>query len=503
MSGPLLELDDLSVSFETEGHVAQALEDVSFSVPAGGRLAVVGQTGSGKTILALSVLGLTAGLGARVTGSIRFAGREIVGIDEGQLRALRGDEIAIVSRESSRALDPLFRVGAQLGESILAHREISAAAARDRAIDVLELVGIPDPHRQVDRFPHELTADVRRRASIAIAIANEPQLLLADDPTAALDPSARSELLELLKALGSRLGMAIVVLTADLAVAAELADETYVLHAGQIVEGGPTRSILESPRTVYTGGLVKATQLLRGRGEPFGGRSEPPEGGQPLLEVRDLVKRYGTARRIRFGRATPLVTPVDDVSFDLRAGEAFAIVGESGSGKSTLAKLLARLLEPTSGQIGFAGERRELQIVPQDSGSLLNPQRRVGATIAEPLVTQGVLGGEDERRRRVRALLELVGVDSQSAEHFPHELSAAQRRRVAIARAVALEPKLLILDAPLAGLDVFSQAHMLELLHRIRPAGVALIVTGREAEGVRQICDRVAVLQDGKLVESG
>jgi ABC-type glutathione transport system ATPase component len=243
--------------------------------------------------------------------------------------------------------------------------------------------------------------------------------------------------------------------------------------------------------------------LLRGRGEPFGGRGEPPEGGQPLLEIRDLIKRYGTARRIPFGPATPVVTPVDDVSFDLRPGEAFAIVGESGSGKSTLAKLLAGLLEPTSGQIRFAALRRELQIVPQDSGSLLNPQRRVGATIAEPLVTDGLLGGEDERRQRVRALLELVGVDPQSAEHFPHELSAAQRRRVAIARAVALEPKLLILDAPLAGLDVFSQAHMLELLHRIRPAGVALILTGREAEGIRQICDRVAVLERGRLVESG
>ncbi len=539
----LLEVKDLHVHFPTDAGVMRAVEGVSFTVERGRTLGIVGESGSGKSVCALSLLGLGHTLGAETTGAIVWEGqRDLLSLSERELRALRGNELAMIFQDPLSALHPLHRVGAQITEAIRAHRSAPRRAARMRAIELLELVGIPDPTRRVDAYPHELSGGMRQRAMIAMALANEPKLLIADEPTTALDVTVQAQILELLRRLRTELGMALLLVSHDLGVVAELADEIAVMHAGKIVERGPADRLLRAPEHPYTKRLLAATPRLdgararveervdggkeEGEGLPRGdslqhARSEPGElslrarAGAPLLEVRDLAKRFPGARGALNPRRGVPVEAVAGVSFALRSGETLGLVGESGSGKSTTARMLVRLLEPSAGEIRFQGEdlatlrgaalkraRSAMQIVFQDPYSSLNPRRTAGAIVAEGYAIHGVHRERAARRRAVAELLERVGLAAEHYNRYPHELSGGERQRVGIARALALGPKLLIADEPTSALDVTIQAQILELLRELRrELGLTLLLISHDLAVVREMADRVAVMRAGQIVE--
>ena len=494
MSEPLLIVEDLSVRFQTGERAVQAVDGVSYSVGAGERLGIVGVPGSGKSVLALTTLGLTDDPRVEIQGRIMFDGRDLIQLSGAQLRRVRGDEIAILFAPPRSSAHPSYTVGSQLIEAVLAHRSVSARAARDRAIDMLELVGIPEPHRRVDRYPHELADGMLQRALVAMALINEPKLLLADEPTAGLDITVRAQIIALLDQLQGRLGLAMIIFTRELGTAAALAAELALLDAGRIVERRRTDKLGD-----------RAAPRARTIERP----SPRPASSPPLVEVGNLVKHF------RVARAT--VTAVDDVSFEVERGETFGIVGERGCGKSTVARLIAGLLNPTSGQVLFEGQEisayrgealkaahREVQIVLADPYSSLNPRRRVGSMIADPFAIHGLYPDESERKRRVEELMSHVGVDPEHYDRRPHELSGGERSRIAVARAVALEPKLLIADEPASTLGDRTRLEVLNLLGELqRELGLTLILIAHDLAAVGHMCDRVAVMYLGKLVELG
>jgi peptide/nickel transport system ATP-binding protein len=533
----LLRIEDLRVAFPVEDGELRALDGVSLALARGRTLGIVGESGSGKSTLAMSVLGLTRGQGARIQGRVLFGGRDLAGLDERALRSVRGNEIAMIFQDPLSSLHPMYRVGAQIVEAIRAHRDVAKRAARARAIELLGSVGMPDPAVRVDSYPYELSGGQRQRAMIAMALANDPELLIADEPTSALDVTVQAQILDLLARLGRERGMALVLITHDLGVAAELADEIAVMRSGRVVEHAPAARLLAAPEHPYTAGLLRAVEDLETprRAHAHARATSPTE--EPLLRVSGLVKEFALERGVMLRRNAGAVRAVAGVSFDVHAGETFGIVGESGSGKSTTARLLARLLEPTAGEVRFAGQditalrgarlkpvRRELQIVFQDPYSSLNPRRTVGAIVSEPLrihrlapagstarAPAGSQGdapagasrsGRDARRRAVAELLEMVGLDPEHADRYPHELSGGQRQRVGIARALALGPKLLIADEPVSALDVTIQAQVLELLCDLqRRLGLTLVFISHDLSVIRHMCDRVAVMRQGRIVE--
>jgi peptide/nickel transport system ATP-binding protein len=515
MSGRLLEVEDLRVEFPTEEGVVNAVNGVSFALEQGRTLGIVGESGSGKSVCALSTMGLTRAQGARTSGRILFEGTDLLILPERDMRRLRGNELAMIFQDPLSSLHPLYRVGAQIAEGIRAHREVTRRAAQEQAIALLDLVGLPEPSRRVDAYPHELSGGMRQRVMIAMALANEPKLLIADEPTTALDVTVQAQILTLLRRLREELGMALVLVTHDLGVVAEMADEIAVMQAGLIVERGTAEQVLAAPAHPYTQGLLRSSPTLERHDQSPNRHDDDNDKREPLLEVRDLVKRFPVTRGVVFQRQVAHVEAVAGVSFELRRGEALGLVGETGCGKSTTARLIMRLLEPTAGEIRFEGHdiahlrgpalkaaRREMQIVFQDPYSSLNPRKTAGSIVGEPFAIHGLHPNKAERRRAVGELLDRVGLRPEHHNRYPHEFSGGQRQRIGIARALALGPKLLIADEPVSALDVTIQAQILDLLRELRrELGLTLLLISHDLAVVRQMADRVAVMRAGKIVE--
>ncbi|SCF79281.1 ABC transporter ATP-binding protein [Streptomyces sp. Ncost-T10-10d] len=495
----LVEVSDLSISF---GDV-RAVEKLSFSLEAGGALGVVGESGSGKSASAYALLGLHRGTGARVGGSIRVAGVDVTAADDAELRALRGAKAAMVFQDPLSSLDPYYAVGDQIAQVYRVHNRVSRRVARARAVEVLDRVGIPDAVRRSRSRPHEFSGGMRQRALIAMALACEPQLLIADEPTTALDVTVQAQILDLLHNLRRETGMGLLLVTHDVGVAAESVDEVLVMQSGRAVERGPVGEVLVAPREPYTQALLAAVPRIPARPAASDEKPAVDEGGasadgegvvgsDPLVEAVDV--------RQVFGRGKSALAAVDGVSLTVRRGETLGIVGESGSGKTTLGRMLVGLLEPTSGRLT---RRARVQMVFQDPVSSLNPRRSIGESVADPLRASGE---RDEAviRARVRDLLKRVGLDPEQYDRYPHEFSGGQRQRVGIARALAAEPELIVCDEAVSALDVTTQAQVTALLAQLqRELGLALVFIAHDLAVVRQVSDRVAVMRRGRIVEQG
>jgi peptide/nickel transport system ATP-binding protein len=512
MSGALLRVEELRVGFATEGGLVQAVDGVSFELAQGEVLAIVGESGSGKSVTAQTIVGLTGSPNTRIEGSIRLGGAELIEAGERELQRVRGERVAMVFQDPMTSFNPVYRVGRQLTEALLAHRpEATRAEARERAIELLDSVGLPEPERQVDRYPYELSGGMRQRAMIAMALMLEPEVLIADEPTTALDVTIQAQILELLRRLNAERGLATILITHDFGVVAEIADRVLVMHEGRIVERGDLDRVFYSPQDPYTRELLGAVVRLD-RAPPL----RPSRGEPPLLEVSGLVKHFPVKRNLLAEREVDRVRAVDGVSFSVARGETLGLVGESGSGKSTLSRTVLQLLEPTAGSVRFDGReiaglsrrrmrplRAQMQMVFQDPYSSLNPRKRIGQIVGEPLRIQGVASGR-ELRGRVHELLERVGLSAAHYQRYPHEFSGGQRQRVGIARALALEPKLVIADEPVSALDVSIRAQILELLDELQGEfGLTYVFVAHDIGVVRHVSDQIAVMHEGKIVEQG
>ncbi|NDZ62543.1 ABC transporter ATP-binding protein [Streptomyces anulatus] len=501
---PLVEVSGLTVDF---GPV-RAVDGLSFTLEAGGALGVVGESGSGKSASAYALLGLHRGTGARVGGSVRVAGTDVNTADDRELRALRGAGAAMVFQDPLSSLDPYYPVGDQIAEVYRVHRPVSRRAARARAVEVLDRVGIPDAARRSRLRPHEFSGGMRQRALIAMALACEPGLLIADEPTTALDVTVQAQILDLLHDLRHETGMGLLLVTHDVGVAAESVDEVLVMRNGKEVERGPVARVLGAPREPYTKELLAAVPRVETR------RIVPVPPPRVAADAAPLLEAVGLRRE--FGRGSGRVAAVDGVSLTVHAGRTLGIVGESGSGKTTLGRMLVRLLDPTAGRLRYGGTeigslpekelrpfRRDLQMVFQDPVASLNPRRSIGESVADPLRAAGERD-EGRIRDRVGELLERVGLDPGRYERYPHEFSGGQRQRVGIARALAAEPKLIVCDEPVSALDVTTQAQVVELLSELqRELGIGLVFIAHDLAVVRQVSDEVAVMRRGVIVEQG
>ncbi|MEU0293664.1 ABC transporter ATP-binding protein, partial [Streptomyces microflavus] len=501
---PLVRVAGLTVDFGS----VRAVDGLSFTLEAGGALAVVGESGSGKSASAYALLGLHRGTGARVGGTVEVAGTDVNAADDAGLRALRGAKAAMVFQDPLSSLDPYYPVGDQIAEVHRVHHRVSRKAARARAVEVLDRVGIPDAARRSRLRPHEFSGGMRQRALIAMALACEPQLIVADEPTTALDVTVQAQILDLLHTLRQETGMGLLLVTHDVGVAAESVDDVLVMRDGREVERGPVARVLGSPREAYTKELLAAVPRVETRRVVPVPSPRAEEASVPLLEAVDL--------RREFGRGSGKVAAVGGVSLTVHAGRTLGIVGESGSGKTTLGRMLVRLLDPTAGRLRYGGTeigslsekelrpfRRELQMVFQDPVASLNPRRSVGESVADPLRAAGE-GDEGRIRDRVGALLERVGLDPAHFERYPHEFSGGQRQRIGIARALAAEPKVIVCDEPVSALDVTTQAQVVALLAELqRELGIGLVFIAHDLAVVRQVSDRVAVMRGGLIVEQG
>jgi peptide/nickel transport system ATP-binding protein len=512
VSEPLLSVRDLRVGFATEGGLVQAVGGVSFDLAPGEVLAIVGESGSGKSVTAQTIVGLTRSPNTSIEGSIRLGETELSDADDAELRKVRGERIAMVFQDPMTSFNPVYRIGSQLVEAIRAHRpRVGNAEARERAIELLGSVGLPDPGRQADRYPYEFSGGMRQRAMIAMALALEPEVLIADEPTTALDVTIQAQILELLRRLNRERGLATILITHDFGVVAEIADRVLVMHEGKIVERGGLDDVFYAPEDPYTRKLLAAVVRLD-RAPPL----RPSRGEPLLLEVTDLVKHFPVKHGLLIDREVDRVRAVDGVSFSVAEGETLGLVGESGSGKSTLSRTVLQLLTPTSGSVRFEGReiaglsrrqmrplRADMQMVFQDPYSSLNPRKRIGQIVGEPLRVQGRASGA-ELRGQVQELLERVGLSAAHYQRYPHEFSGGQRQRVGIARALALRPKLIVADEPVSALDVSIRAQILDLLSDLQEEfGLTYVFVAHDIGVVRHVSDRIAVMHEGRIVEQG
>ncbi|MGQ0846433.1 MAG: ABC transporter ATP-binding protein [Sporichthyaceae bacterium] len=513
---PLLEVADLRVSFRTDEGTVQAVDGMSLTLHPRHTLCVVGESGSGKSVTGLAILGLNDPRRATVTGSIKLDGRELLGLSETQLNEIRGAEIAMVFQDALTALSPFWTIGNQIAEGYCRHTGASRSAARRRSIDLLGRVGIPEPSRRVDSYPHEFSGGMRQRAMIAMALACDPRILIADEPTSALDVTVQAQVLELLADLQSEFGMAVLLVTHDFGVVSQVADDVLVMNRGKVVERGPTQEVLRRPVDTYTKALLDAVPRL-GPGVHHPDRVDAISADvAPLLRVTGLEKHFPLPGGKGLRRHGQVVRAVDGIDLEVRKGETLGLVGESGSGKTTTGRLIARLLEPSAGTILFDGQdithlapralkayRGRIQMIFQDPYASLNPRHTVAAIVAAPLEVNGIdpPGG---RLRRVQELLELVGLSPDHYNRYPHQFSGGQRQRIGIARALALEPELVIADEPVSALDVTVQAQVLSLLEKLqRELGLTYIFVSHDLAVVRNVSHRVAVMNRGKIVETG
>lgn len=511
MSDALLSISDLRVTFRTEDGAVEAVKGIDLEVKPGEVLALVGESGSGKSVTAMAILKLLP-KSATVTGSIRLAGRELLPLPESEMNAVRGAEISMVFQEPMTALNPSMRIGDQITEAILNHRRISKAEAWERAVEMLQRVGIPDPARRAKSYPHELSGGQRQRVVIAIALACEPQLIIADEPTTALDVTVQAEILDLIRRLAAESGTAFLLVTHNMGVVADIADRVAVMFRGTMVEVGDTRTVLTAPREDYTKKLLSAVPSLPDIASVVE-RDEEPEPAAAVLEL--------DAASVTYRRGGRPFLALDGVSLRIAPGEILGLVGESGSGKSTLGRAALGLLPLSSGGITLFGEkvgrggvsgRRERELrgrvgaIFQDPGSSLDPRMTVGEAIAEPLLVQRrrFPTSGSQRRARVAELLEAVELPSTYASRYPHELSGGQRQRIGLARAIALEPELIIADEPTSALDVSVQAAVLEVLRTLQAKmHFACLFISHDLAVVHEISDRVAVMLKGEIVETG
>jgi len=507
----LLEIRDLSVTFGgwRGAPPVEAVKRASFTLDRGETLALVGESGSGKSVTALSILQLLPYPSARHTpeSSIRFAGEELVGGAPARLREIRGNRIAMIFQEPMTSLNPLHTLEKQIGETLLIHKHMSGSAARARTLELLRQVGLRDAESRLGAYPHQLSGGQRQRVMIAMAIANEPDILIADEPTTALDVTIQAQILELMRDLKDRLGMALLLITHDLTIVRHMAERVCVMTQGEIVEQGRTADIFAQPQHPYTRRLLAA--------EPKG-RVPPADPAAPVLIEGDNVKVWFPIRSGIFRRIKGYVKAVDGVSLKVRAGSTLGVVGESGSGKTTLGLALLRLLD-AEGAIRFKGRdiaqerqrrlrplRREMQVVFQDPYSSLSPRLSIAQIVGEGLRVHNLSASEAERRQLIEETLAEVGLDPAAAERYPHEFSGGQRQRIAIARALVLKPRFLVLDEPTSALDMSVQAQIVDLLRELQERyGLAYLFISHDLKVVRALSHEILVMKDGEIVESG
>lgn len=509
---PVLSITGLAVAFQTGSELVTAISDINIDIAAGETVAVVGESGSGKSTTAAAVNRLLPENGSITAGSIRFDGRELTDLPESAMISLRGAGIGLVPQDPMSNLNPLMRVGEQIGEALEVHGHTSGDATKTRVVELLEMVGIADAAQRVRQYPHEFSGGMRQRVLIAMGLACKPRLLIADEPTSALDVTVQRRILDQLDTLTGELGTAVFLITHDLALAAERADRIVVMFRGKVVEEGTSEQVLGNPQHEYTKQLLAAAPSLASRRNAVPQREAAT--GTPFVEIRDLRKEFDL-RAPKAGEPQTF-TAVDGVSFEIRRGTTVSIVGESGSGKSTTANMVLGLEDATSGSILFDGLdlttlrrkelfalRRRVQPVFQNPYASLDPRYTVEQSIAEPLSVHRI-GTAATRHSRVLELLEQVALPAAMAERLPHELSGGQRQRVAIARALALEPELVVLDEAVSALDVLVQAQILDLLADLqRRLGLSYLFISHDLAVVRMISDEVHVMQRGVVVESG
>jgi len=505
---PLVDVRNLSVQFRSGGSAVDAVKGVSFNVAKGEIVALVGESGSGKTVSALSILKLLPYPAVHhPTGEILFAGQDLLKAPGSVMRNIRGEKISIIFQEPMTSLNPLHTIRKQVGEIMKVHQGLDDATARARVLELLRKVGLAEPEKRLNAYPHQLSGGQRQRVMIAMALANEPDLLIADEPTTALDVTIQAQILDLLKSLQRESGMAMLLITHDLGVVRHMADRVYVMNAGAIVEEGKTADVFQRPQHSYTRHLMSA--------EPKG---RPPEArpGSPVVLEADDIKVWFPIRKGMFRRTVDHIKAVDGLSLKLRAGETLAVVGESGSGKTTLGLALLRLIS-SRGRIAYVGNRidqlnsramrplrKEMQVVFQDPYGSLSPRLSVGQIIEEGLTIQKPSMGPDERRARVGAALKEVGLEADGQDRYPHEFSGGQRQRIAIARAMVLEPKFVLLDEPTSALDMSVQAQIVDLLRDLQKRhDLAYLFISHDLKVVRALSNYVVVLKNGKVVEEG
>ncbi|MEQ1653889.1 MAG: ABC transporter ATP-binding protein [Hyphomicrobium sp.] len=508
MSGaPLVDVKNLSVEFGEGVDAARVVKGVSFNIAKGETVALVGESGSGKTVSALSILKLLPASATHPTGEIWFEGTDILKADEAFMRTIRGDKISIIFQEPMTTLNPLHTIEKQVGEIIKLHQDVGEAEIRTRVIDLLHKVGIRDPEKRLDSYPHQLSGGQRQRVIIATALANEPDLLIADEPTTALDVTIQAQILELLKKLQKEMGMAMLLITHDLGIVRRMADRVYVMQNGAIVETGSAQGVFEQPKHPYTKHLIEA--------EPKGAPPETNLSGPVVVETENL-KVWFPIKRGLLQRTVDHVKAVDGLSMKLRAGETLGVVGESGSGKTTLGLALLRLIS-SEGPIAYVGNRidgytnnqmrplrKDMQVVFQDPYGSLSPRMTVGQIIEEGLLIQAPQMDEDARRVRVGSALKEVGLDPNAQDRYPHEFSGGQRQRIAIARAMVLEPKFVMLDEPTSALDMSVQAQIVDLLRDLQnKRQLAYLFISHDLKVVRALCNYVIVMRNGRVVEEG
>jgi microcin C transport system ATP-binding protein len=507
-SPPLLEVADLAVTFGAGEQAVPAVDGASFTLAKGETMALVGESGSGKTVTALSILQLLPYPRARhPRGSIRFLGEELIGARPERLRQIRGNRIAMVFQEPMTSLNPLHRVERQIGEVLRLHKHLPENLARERILELLHLVGLPEAERRLGAFPHELSGGQRQRVMIAMALANEPDLLIADEPTTALDVTIQAQILALLKALQAKLGMAQLLITHDLNIVRKMAASVCVMTGGHIVEQGEVAEVFVRPKDAYTRRLLAA--------EPKGRPAVAPSDA-PLLAETSGLKVWFPIKKGVLRRVVDHVKAVDGVSFHLRQGHTLGVVGESGSGKTTLGLAFLRLVA-SRGEIRFAGKpiqgmgasalrplRRAMQIVFQDPFGSLSPRLSIAEIVGEGLAVHAAEATPDERDARVVEALGEVGLDPESRFRYPHEFSGGQRQRVAIARALVLKPSLIVLDEPTSALDMSVQAQIVDLLRALQLRHrLAYIFISHDLRVIRALADEVLVMKDGRIVEQG
>jgi microcin C transport system ATP-binding protein len=507
-SQPLLDVRDLSVAFRQGGKTSIAVDKISFSIDRGECVALVGESGSGKSVSALSVLKLLPyPTASHPSGSIKFNGRDLLPLDESEMRGVRGNDISIIFQEPMTSLNPLHTIETQIGETLLLHGGLRGRAARARTLELLTQVGIPDPETRLGAYPHQLSGGQRQRVMIAMALANEPDLLIADEPTTALDVTVQAQILKLLADIRARLGMSLLFITHDLGIVRRIADRVCVMNNGRIIEQGPVEQVFTAPQHDYTKALLAAEP----KPDPA-----PPRPDAPVVMQADDLKVWFPIKRGLLRKTVGHVKAVDGVSLAVRKGETLGVVGESGSGKTTLGLALLRLIS-SSGPIVFLGKpiqglrfkemrpfRRDMQIVFQDPYGALSPRMSVNDIIAEGLSVHPPSLTATERDARVVKALTDVGLDPQVRFRYPHEFSGGQRQRISVARAIVLEPDFVVLDEPTSALDMLFQAQMVDLLRNLQRKGdLTYMFISHDLRVVASLASHLIVMRQGKVVEEG
>lgn len=534
ISTPLLSVAKLNVAFRSGKNWTPVVHDISFDVGRGETVALVGESGSGKSVSAMTIMGLFPSTQARNTGSISFDNRIISDLSAEDRRSLRGRDIAMIFQEPMTSLNPVHTVGAQIIETLQLHRCLSYFEARTETLRLLDRVRIPDASRRLDEYPHTLSGGMRQRIMIAMALACRPKLLIADEPTTALDVTIQAQILSLIKELQKEEGMSVLFITHDMGVVAEVSDKTVVMYKGHVVESGATARIFQTPEKPYTKALLSAVPILGSMGQTTLPRHFPivdhltgntksaretrntvAHDKQPLLDIKGLTTRFNLSGGF-FNRTVGRVHAVENVSFQLHAGETLALVGESGCGKSTTGRSILRLVEPMKGEILFKGtnildldnkalrpQRRKMQMIFQDPGSSLNPKRSIGDSIIEPLLVNG-LANYEAARTKAQYLLERVGLQASMFERYAHEFSGGQRQRICIARALALDPSMIVADEAVSALDVSVKAQVINLMLDLQDEmNIAYLFISHDMAVVERISHRVAVMYLGEIVEIG